>query len=72
MHCPDIGAVVDFMGRDGVISSVSGEEGDASSVDFCEHDGIARRAVWGVDFDFGYVFEEAVESGASEYANFCG
>lgn len=70
VESPDVGAIVDFVRREGVVPSVAGEEGDFAAGDFGEHDAVGGRAVGRIDFDFGDVFEEAVEAGAPEDADF--
>lgn len=62
VHGPDVGSVVDFVGRDGVVASVAGKEGDVSAIDFGEHDAVGRGAVGGIDLYFGDFIEEAVEA----------
>ena len=61
-HSPDVCPVVDFVGRQGVMSTVARQEGDFSSRYRRKEDGVAWRAVRRVNFDFLNILQEAVEA----------
>ena len=68
-HRPDVGAVVDQVGRDRVAPAVARQERDAATADRGQEERVGRRAVRRVDLDLADVVEQRVEPRTAEHAD---
>lgn len=69
MQSPEIGAVVDLVGREIVVFVMAGKEGDFFSGDGAESDLIGRRAEGGLNFGFSETGGKTIEAGTADNTN---
>jgi hypothetical protein len=69
LHGPQIGSVVDLVGRDPMAAPVAGKERDLSSFDLSHQECVGGGAIRSVDLHLLGAGHQLVETGPAEYAD---